>query len=389
VSIHWLRYKRNLKVVACTAELGGGQYLQPLAERAIDAGATAAHVSDLRQRFVDEMVLPALKAGARYEREYYLHAALSRPLIAAELVRIANEEGCRYIAHGASMTGNDYGRFETCIHSLSPNKEVLHPPSEWKFANREALLEYAERHQIPFSPPIAQGYSVDANLWGTGISRGPVSDPWVEPPASAFLMTTAPEQAPDEPAVIELTFEAGIPCALGGLRMPPMDIILELNELGGSHAIGRFDCVENRFQAMKTREVYEAPAAKILTCAHEALEDLTLTKDVGQFKETLSRKYAELIYNGLWYGALREALDRFFDTIQASVSGDVRLRLYKGHVSVIGRRSQFSLYDEQQEMSSDNLTVTQVALVTKQAEAKQKANREAHEESGQHPIHSE
>ncbi len=383
VCIHWLRHKRNLKVIACTVELGGGQYLQPVAENAIDAGATAAHISDLRQRFVCEFVLPALHANARYEREYYLHAALSRPLIAAEMVRIAKEENCHCIAHGASLSGNDPARFETAIANLAPSMKVIHPPSEWTTTDRDGLVAYAERHNIPYSIPGEPGYSIDANLWGTGISQGEVADPWIEPPSSAFLMTTAPEKSPDQATVVEINFEAGIPCGLDGMTMDAMDVIVTLNELGGSHGVGRFDCIENRFQAIKTREIYEAPAAKILVRAHEALEDLTLSKASTQFKELLSRKYAELIYNGHWFSDLRVALDQFFRSIQASVTGDVRMKLYKGHASVLGRRSEYSLYEVQQEISSDVQGFNSLAQVPNQAEAKLKADRRAQELQGE------
>jgi len=345
VAIDWLRRERGFEVIAFAADLGQGKELEPLKARALKTGAVEAIIVDLRERFVREFILPALKANAIYENGYVLSTALGRPLIASELVRIARERRCEYIAHGCSGKGNDQVRFEAVAASLAPELKVVAPLREWQFRTREEEIEYAERHGIEVPVRRESPYSIDRNLWGISIECGDLEDPWVAPPRDAYLVTTAPEDAPDRPEELEITFEAGVPVALNGTRMEPMAIIERLNEVGGAHGVGRSDLVEDRVVGIKSREIYEAPAATILIAAHRGLEEITLSKQVLRTKELLSQRFAELIYEGLWYTDLREALSAFFEVTQRYVAGDVRVRLYKGTCTVLGRRSPYSLYD--------------------------------------------
>ena len=344
ISIHWLKVEKGLQVVAFAANLGQGGDLAPLGERALAAGAEAAHVLDLRETFVREYVFPMLKAHAVYESGYLLNTAIGRPLIGKELVRIAIQENCDAVAHGCTAKGNDQVRFEAAVAALAPQLKVVAPVREWRFKTREQELAYAEEHNIPVTVKRDKLYSIDRNLWGYSIECGALEDPWAEPPADAWQITTSPEQAPDKPTVLEITFEQGVPVALDGQVMNPVELILALNEVGGENGVGRVDMVENRLVGIKSREVYEAPAAAILYEAHRALEDITVSRDVRRTKDVLSQKYAEIIYCGLWFTDLRRALDAFFDRTQEFVSGKLRVRLYKGKCTVLGRQSPHSLY---------------------------------------------
>ncbi len=345
VCVDWLTRHKNLSVVAFMANLGQGEYLEPLGERALEIGAVSAHVRDLREPFVNDYIWPALKANACYERGYLLATALGRYLITEELVRIAKDEGARLIAHGCTGKGNDQVRFETAVAALDPTLKVVAPLREWDLGSRDEEIEYAQKHNVPLPPPKVSKYSYDTNLWGASIECGELEDPWTEPPNDAFVMSVAPEEAPDEPAYVEIEFDAGLPTALDGEKLDGVELIDRLNKLAGSHGVGRTDCVENRLVGIKSREVYEAPAGWVIHTAHRALEAITLTREVLHFKEPLSERYAELVYNGLWFSDLRRALDAFFDEVNSNVTGTVRLKLYKGSCTAVGRTSPKSLYD--------------------------------------------
>ncbi len=345
VALHWLKNVKNLKVFTFTANLGQGKYLEPLGERAVRAGAEASHIQDLRQRFVHEYIFPALRANAQYQQGYFLATALGRPLIASELVKLAFENSSAYVAHGCTGKGNDQVRFEASIAALAPDLKVIAPAREWQFKSREEEQEYARQHQIPIDEGSDSTYSIDLNLWGRSIECGPLEDASQPPPDDIYELTVSPEAAPDEAAQIEVGFEDGVPVSLDGSITDPLELIVKLNEIGGAHGVGRADMVEDRLVGIKSREVYEAPAATILHTAHRALEALTLSRETLLFKEPLSQEYAQLIYEGLWFTRLREALDEFFAHLQQVVTGSVRMKLYKGNCTVIGRQSPFSLYE--------------------------------------------
>lgn len=346
VAIHWLRYTKRHQVVACAVDVGQGDDMEALRRRALSAGAAAAHVVDAKERFAREYLLPALKADAVYEDGYLMHSALSRPLIAEEVVRLAREEGCDSFAHGCTAKGNDQARFEAAVAALAPDLKIVAPVREWEFLSREEEIAYAERHGIPVPVTRRSPYSIDRNLWGVAIECGVLEDPMVEPPADAYLVTVPPEQAPDQAETIEIAFERGEPVTLDGKPIGPVEILQALNDLGGRHAVGRLDMVENRLVGIKSREIYEAPGPVILMTAHRALEQMVLSRDLARVKAHLSHVFANLIYDGYWFSDLREALQAFFEETQRYVTGTVRVRLYKGHCTVVGRRSEFSLYRE-------------------------------------------
>ncbi|MBI3847521.1 MAG: argininosuccinate synthase [Planctomycetes bacterium] len=345
ICIHWLRYQKNLRVATFSANLGQGEYLEPVGERALEIGAEAAHVGDLRKRFVTDYVWPAVRAGAVYESGYLLANALTRPLIATELVKIALEDGAEYIAHGCTGKGNDQHRFEASVSALAPHIEILAPLQEWSFKSKEEEIAYAEKHNIRPLKVKKGVYSVDVCLWGRGVAAGPLEDPTIAPPEDAFEWTTSPANAPDAPREIEIGFEEGTPVALDGQPTAAIDIIDELNKVGGSHGVGRIDLMEDRIMGIKAREVYEAPAATLIYQAHRALEDLTMSKEMLLYREGASRAYAKLVYDGMWFSALRDSLDAFFSVSQKFVTGKIRLRLFKGTSTIVARESEFSLYD--------------------------------------------
>jgi len=346
VCISWLKEKRNFDVMTYSADLGQGDELEPLAERALAAGAVSAHVGDLKERFLTEYVWPLVRAGAMYSNGYLLATAIGRPLIAFELVRIGRENGATAVAHGCTGKGNDQVRIETTIAALAPEMRIVAPLREWEMKTREEEIEYAERRGIPI--PVKKGslYSYDRNLWGMAIEAGSLEDPWAAPPEDAFVMTANPLEAPDEPEFVELEFADGVPVALNGSALGPVELVAALNEIAGRHGVGRLDTVEDRLVGIKSREVYEAPAATVIFAAREAIEQLTLGRDLMHFKRPLSLKYGELVYYGLWFTDLREALDAFFLRMARHVVGTVRLRLYKGGCAVVGRKSPQSLYKE-------------------------------------------
>jgi argininosuccinate synthase len=302
-------------------------------------------VIDRREMFLQDFALPVLHADAVYQQSCFLGSALARYLIAQEMVRVAREEGCETVAHGSSSKGNDQVRLETAIAAQHPTLEVLAPVREWNLKNMEDKLNYARRRRLPIEEPKEGPVAVDRNLWGISLYLSDLSDSWREPPADAFVLTCAPEQAPAEPAIITLGFEGGVPCRLNGEPIDLLKLVRELNRLGGEHGVGRSDVVEDRLFGIKSREFYEAPVPTILMAAHRELESLVHSRELIQVRESVSRRYAELVYMGLWFNDARRALQTFFSETQTLVTGEVRLKLYKGSVSVLGRRSPNSLYD--------------------------------------------
>jgi argininosuccinate synthase len=345
VMIKWLMETYNADVVTATGDLGQNRELKGLREKALATGALNAYVEDLKSEFVNGYIFPALKAGALYEKAYPLATALGRPLLARLLVNVARHEEATIIAHGCTGKGNDQVRFEVSLAALAPDLKVIAPLRVWELASREDEIAYARKHSIPVAATVAHPYSIDENLWGTSIECGALEDPAAEPPEDAFRRTVAPEQAPDTPEHIVLRFEKGLPVGVNGEELDGVSLIESLNDIGGIHGVGRIDLVENRLVGIKSREVYEAPGATILHFAHTELERLTLDKAVFHLKSLLAQEYANLVYNGLWYSPLKRALDAFVDTTQENVSGTVRLKLFKGSVTIAGMESPYSLYN--------------------------------------------
>jgi len=343
VAIKWLKEKYNLEVVALTVDVGNERDFSVIQQKAIAVGAVKALVKDAKESFVDYFIFPALQADAVYEGQYSLATALSRPLMAKLLVDIALEEGASSVAHGCTGKGNDQVRFEVSINALAPGLKIIAPAREWGMT-REQAINYAQRHHIPVSTTAASPYSIDENLWGRSIECGVLEDPWTEPPEEAYSWTKSPAETPDKPAYVEIGFEQGIPIAIDGQNMGGVGLIQRLNELAGEHGVGRIDHVENRLVGIKSREIYEAPAATLLLQAHQALEALTLSKEQLRFKQKVAVEYADLIYNGLWFTQLHQDLAAYVKSSQRFVSGVVRLKLFKGSCSVVGRKSPFSLY---------------------------------------------
>jgi argininosuccinate synthase len=345
LALHWLVHERGYDVLTLSINLGQEVYLEPLGEVALDLGATAAQVLDGRESFLHDFALPVLQADAVYQTGCFLGSALARYLIARELVRVAQEEGCTSVAHAAASKGNDQVRMETAIAAQDPRLEVLAPVRQWNLATLEDKVNYARRRRLPIEEPKTERFSVDRNLWGVSLYVSDLPDAWEEPPAEAFVLTRAPEKAPDEPAFLTVSFEQGVPCRLNDQPLAPLPLVRELNRLGGLHGVGRTDVVEDRLFGIKSREFYEAPTPTILMTAHRDLETLVHSREMIQLRESLGRRYAELVYMGLWFHDLRRSLQGFFAQTQELVTGDVRLKLFKGSCSVVGRRSPHSLYD--------------------------------------------
>lgn len=346
VCVHWLRRERSLRVIAVAVDLGQKGNLREEADRAIAAGADSVHIIDKRERFVTDFIFKALKANARTQSGYLLTTALARPLICRELVKRAREENCRIIAHGARGNRNDVIRFRNSISALAPEMQIITPVAEWKMKTRQEEIDYATRNRIPIQDLGERTLGYDKNLWGTTLRCGAVASTWSEVKELPYQMTLDPEDAPDTPDVVEIEFERGLPVSLNGERLGPLDLIDKLNTLGGSHGVGRLDTVEDTLSGTRTRNVYEAPAATILYAAHEALELLVLRRLLVRYKDLLGRKYADLIFRGEWFDEFRECLDVFFDKSQERVTGAVRVKLYKGACSVVGRESEFSLFTQ-------------------------------------------
>jgi argininosuccinate synthase len=345
LALHWLVHERGYDVLALSINLGQEVYLEPLGELALELGAISAQVIDRREAFLSDFAMPVLQADAIYQSGCFLGAALGRYVIAQELVRVAEEEGCDSVAHSAAGKGNDQVRMETAIAALNPRLQVLAPVRQWHLRSLEEKLNYARRRRLPIEEPRERPLTVDRNLWGVSLYLHDLVDAWEEPPADIFTLTRAPEQAPDQPAVLTLGFESGLPRSLDGRSLSLVPLVRELNRQGGEHAVGRFDVVEDRLFGIKSREFYEVPAATILLTAHRELETLVQSKEVMQLKESLSCRFAELVYMGFWFSDLRRSLQGFFEQTQRYVTGEVRLKLYKGSCSILGRRSRHSLYD--------------------------------------------
>mgnify|MGYP001580258162 FL=1 len=344
VILRWLIETYGCEVVAFVADLGQGEELLPVKEKALKTGAVRAVVEDLREEFVRDFIFPMLRANAIYEGSYLLGTSIARPLIAKRQVEIALREGADAVAHGATGKGNDQVRFELTYAALAPQLRVIAPWREWELGSRSALIEFAQRHGIPVPVTAERPYSTARNLFHISYEGGVLEDPWVEPPEKMFLLTNSPESAPDVPVYVEIRFEGGDPVAVDGNTLRPADLLERLNRLGGEHGIGRVDVVENRYVGMKSRGVYETPGGTILHAAHRAIKSLTLDREILHLRDSLIPRYAEMIYYGYWFTPEREALQTFMDDAQKDVTGTVRLKLYKGNVSVVGRTSPRSLY---------------------------------------------
>ncbi|KAF0159451.1 MAG: argininosuccinate synthase [Ignavibacteria bacterium] len=345
VMVKWLKENYDAEIITFTGNLGQTKELIGLEEKALKSGASKSYIEDLTKEFIDDYVFPALRAGAMYEETYPMACSIGRPLLAKTLVDIARKEGANMVAHGCTGKGNDQVRFEVAVGALAPDLENLAPLRTWEFKSREEEIDYAAKHNIPVLVTKENPYSIDENIWGTAIECGVLEDPMVEPPADAYQHTVSPEQAPDVAEYVTIDFEKGIPVALNGVAMESVALVKELNKIGGRNAIGRIDMIENRLVGIKSREVYEAPAGMILHAAHKELERITLDKAVAHYKTHISQEYANLIYNGLWFSPLREALQAFIDKTQEKVTGMVKMKLYKGNTIVSGRKSPYSLYD--------------------------------------------
>jgi argininosuccinate synthase len=344
VILKWIEETYGCEVITVTADVGQGEDLSGIEAKALATGASKAYVLDLKEEFLTQYAFPVLRSGAVYERKYLLGTSFARPLIAKYQVEIAKREGADAVAHGCTGKGNDQVRFELTYKALAPELTVIAPWREWDLSGREALLEYAASRGIPVAQSKENIYSRDQNLWHLSHEGGELEDPWQAPSERVYQITASPQAAPDQPEEIVIGFEHGYPVSLNGERLPPVTLMERLNAIGGQHGIGRIDLVENRLVGMKSRGVYEQPGATILSVAHKELEHLTLDRETMHFKDQLALKYAELVYYGLWYTPLREALDAFVDVTQRTVTGEVRLMLYKGNCIPTGRRSPYSLY---------------------------------------------
>jgi len=343
VAIRWLKERYDLDVIALNVDVGNERDFSAVRQKALDIGAVKALVTDARELFVNYFVFPALQADAVYEGQYPLATALARPLMAKLLVDTALEEGASAVAHGCTGKGNDQVRFEVSISALAPSLKIIAPAREWGMT-REESINYAQRYGIPVPATAASPYSIDENLWGKSIECGVLEDPWVEPPEEVFTWTRSPSDAPDEPGYVEIGFEQGIPITIDGQEMDGVSLIQRLNELAGKHGVGRIDLLENRLVGIKSREIYEAPAATVLLQAHQALEAMTLSKNQLRFKQKVAAECADLIYNGLWFSSLHQDLAAYVKSSQRYVTGTVRLKLFKGSCQVVGRKSPKSLY---------------------------------------------
>ena len=350
IILRWLQETYNAEVITFTADLGQGEEVEPARAKALEMGVPAEniHIEDVREEFVRDFVYPMFRANTIYEGEYLLGTSIARPLIAKRLVEIAAEHGADAISHGATGKGNDQVRFELGAYALSPDIQVIAPWREWELGGRESLMAYAEKHNIPIEMKRGNKspFSMDANLLHISFEGGPLEDPFTEPPAEMWRWSVSPELAPNEATYLDLTYEKGDIVAIDGKAMTPAEVLTELNRLGGENGIGRLDIVENRFVGMKSRGAYETPGGTIMLRAHRAIESITLDREVAHLKDSLMPKYAELIYNGFWWSPEREMLQVAIDHSQEFVSGVVRLKLFKGNVDVVGRKSPHSLFDE-------------------------------------------
>ncbi|MDI6604022.1 MAG: argininosuccinate synthase [Thermoanaerobacteraceae bacterium] len=347
VIIPWLKENYGCEIIAACIDVGQGSELKTVREKALASGAAKVYVEDVKEELVKDYIFPTLKAGAVYEGKYLLGTSFARPLIAKKLVEIAHKEGAKAIAHGATGKGNDQVRFEVSIHALDPSLKIIAPWRIWNLKSREDEIEYAKEKGIPVSVTKDKIYSVDNNMWHISHEGGDLEDPWNEPKSDLYDMIVPPEKAPDVPEYVLIEFKKGIPVKVNDKELKPVEIIEELNKIAGRNGVGIIDIVENRLVGMKSRGVYETPAGTVLYSAHKELEYLVLDKETMRFKDIVAQKYADLVYNGLWFSPLREALDAFVDKTQENVTGIVKLKLYKGNVINAGSKSPYSLYNEE------------------------------------------
>lgn len=345
VIIQWLLDEYKAEVIAFAADLGQEEELTGLDQKAKNSGASKVYIDDLRAEFASDFVFPMIRAGAIYESGYLLGTSIARPLIAKRMIEIVRENNAEAISHGATGKGNDQVRFEVTAYALQPNIKIIAPWREWTFKSRTDLINYAQKHNIPVPVTAAKPYSMDRNLLHISYEGGILEDPWAAPPKDMFKLSVDPEDAPDQAEEVIIDFEKGDAVAVNGKRMSPLDIMLTLNKLGGKHGIGRIDLVENRFVGMKSRGVYETPGGTILYRAREAVEQLTMDREVMHLRNSLVPQYAKLVYNGFWFAPEREMLQAAVDQAAQSVNGTARIRLYKGNCTVVGRRAEKSLYD--------------------------------------------
>ncbi len=344
--VPWLVENYGCEVICFCANLGQEEELSGLEAKALASGASKLYIEDLREEFITEYIYPTLKAGAVYEREYLLGTSFARPLIAKRMVEIAELEGADAVSHGATGKGNDQVRFELTVMALNPRLKIIAPWREWHIRSREDALKYAAQHNVPVTATIKSIYSRDRNLWHLSHEGGILEDPWQEPEEPMHQLSVSPEAAPDQAEYVEIYFDQGIPKRVNGEALGPVDLVAKLNEIGARHGIGRIDLVENRLVGMKSHGVYETPGGTILYKAHEALEQLCLDKETLHYKQSIALKYADLVYNGQWFTTVREALDAFVNVTQQHVTGTARLKLYKGNLMLVGRKSPNSLYRE-------------------------------------------
>lgn len=347
IIIPWLKENYGYEVIAMCADLGQGEELAPLNEKAIKTGASRLYIEDLRREFVEDFIWPTLKAGAIYEGKYLLGTSFARPLIAKKLVEIAEKEGAEAVAHGATGKGNDQVRFELGVKALNPALKVIAPWRLWDIKSREDAIDYAQARGIPVPVTKARPYSMDRNLWHLSHEGGDLEDPRNEPQEDVYLLITPPEKAPDKPTYVEITFEKGIPTKVDGQALDPVTLIEALNQIAGANGVGIVDMVENRLVGMKSRGVYECPGGTVLYAAHQELEHLCLDRQTLHYKQLVAAKYAELVYDGVWFAPIKEALDAFVDSTQRTVTGTVRMKLYKGNCAPAGKQSPYSMYDQE------------------------------------------
>jgi len=343
VIIKWLM-ERNYEVICFLGDVGQGGDVESSKKRAYKIGASKCVVGDLKERFVKEYCFTSLKAGAVYQGKYNLATALSRPIIADAMIEVAKKEKAQAVAHGCTGKGNDQVRFEVTFLLKSPKMEIIAPVRDWELTTRESEIDYAVKHKIPIEQTKKKLYSIDRNLWGISIEGGELEDPWTEPALSTYVTITAPEKAPAKPGYVKIGFKKGIPVSINGKNVKPVDLVKKVNAIGAKHGIGRVDMIEDRLVGIKSREIYEAPGYAVLSAAHRSLEELVLDREIRKVKATLALKYSELIYNGLWFTPLKVALDVFINETQKNIDGEVKLKLYKGNVTVAGRKSSKSRY---------------------------------------------
>ena len=345
VILNWLKETYHCEVIAFIADLGQGEDLKAIKAKALKTGAKAAYIKDVKDVFVSDYIFPMLRADAIYEGAYLLGTSIARPLIAKTQMELAKEVGADTVSHGATGKGNDQVRFELTYYTINPKIRVITPWREWEFKSRTQLIEYSKKHGIPVAATKDKPYSSDRNIFHISYEGGILEDPWAEPPSDMYTLMTPPEKAPDRPTYLQVSYEKGNPVALNGRKMKPLALLQELNKIGGRNGIGRVDLVENRYVGIKSRGVYETPGGTILHYAHRAMESITLDREVYHMKDSMITRFAEMVYYGYWFSPERIALQKFIDETQQRVTGDVRLKLYKGNVTVAGRRSPYSLYN--------------------------------------------